>query len=69
MDKKAKRGRPSVENGATERLPSVRVTSDQLTAYKQAAELEAMPVASWVKSQLDAASKRVQRKHSDNSKP
>lgn len=53
-----RRGRPSVENPATERLPMIRLTPEQLKAYKQVAELEGLSFAAWAKTNLDRIAKR-----------
>ena len=58
--KKTKRmGRPPVDNPATEQLPTVRVTKDQLKHYKEAADLERQPFSQWVRSVLDKAANRI----------
>ena len=57
MDKR-KRGRPPVENPASETLPRVRVTPDQLAAYNNAARERDDSLSGWIKSNLDRAAKR-----------
>lgn len=56
--KKKKRGRPlgsTVENTANKQLPRVRVTEDQLKAYKAASEREGKTFSAWVRGKLDAS--------------
>lgn len=57
MEKK-KRGRPPVTNPANERLPSVRVTPEQLQSYSDAAGARKLSLAGWIKHHLDRAAKR-----------
>lgn len=58
MEKK-QRGRPPIKNPASERLPSVRVTPDQLKAYIGAAKSTGKPLAAWVKESLDKCAKHT----------
>jgi len=58
-NKKKSRGRPLSDNPASERLPVVRITPDQLENYKEAAEQEEMAFSSWVRDKLDRAAKRI----------
>jgi len=46
-------GRPKSENPATEKLPMVRVTPEQLNAYKEAAEKSNITFSAWVRDALD----------------
>jgi len=58
-DKKRKRGRPKgyrVENPHDKTLPKVRVTGDQLKAYKKASVRENQTFSAWVRDVLDDAS-------------
>jgi hypothetical protein len=55
---KKKRGRPVIENGNKARLPSVRITHEELAAYTKAAEDAGKSFAQWVRDALQAALKR-----------
>ena len=57
MEKKTRMGRPKSDNPATEKLPMIRVTGDQLKAYKTASKLSGMTFSAWVRENLDKASK------------
>jgi len=53
---KKKRGRPvgaKAENPASEKLPMVRVTPEQLKAYRQASEHSQQSFSAWVRNTLD----------------
>ncbi len=50
-----KRGRPPVENPASKRLPVVQVTQEQLSNYREAAELSKQKFSQWVRKSLDNA--------------
>lgn len=54
---KRPRGRPSVENPASETLPRVRVTPDQLERYHKAAKKKDVTFSRWIKDTLDKAAK------------
>jgi len=54
--KKKSRGRPTTLS-AKKRLPEVRVTEEQLSTYKEAAERESKTFSAWVRAVLDRASK------------
>ena len=54
-----KPGRPKSDNPATEKLPMIRVTPDQLENYKAAAEHEEKAFSAWVRDKLDRAAKRI----------
>jgi len=58
---KKTRGRPKVENGNKAWLPSVRITSDELAEYSQAAEKQGKTFSQWVRDALQAALKKVSR--------
>lgn len=62
MNEKRSRGRPPIQNPATERLPMVRVTPEQRQSYQKAAESEGMPMAGWIKRELDRAVDKWRRK-------
>lgn len=55
---KKKRGRPPIDNPATETLPTVRITADQLKSYRDAASSREESIAAWVRRNLDRATKR-----------
>jgi len=60
--KKKRRGRPkgsTAEITASEKLPMVRVTLDQLENYKEAAQLEEIAFSAWVRGVLDKAANRI----------
>ena len=57
MEKRT-RGRPRLENGKKERLPSIRVTKEQLKAYQAAAKAAGVGIGEWVRRALDRASKQ-----------
>ena len=59
MSKKRKPGRPKTDNPASEKLPMIRVTPEQLDNYKAAAEHEELPFSVWVREKLDRAAKRI----------
>lgn len=48
-----KMGRPPVDNPASARLPSIRITPNKLKAYKNAARDENMILSEWVRKALD----------------
>ncbi len=55
---KRKRGRPSgstIKDPADQRLPHIRVTKEQITKYKQAAEASGQKLSAWVRDTLDKA--------------
>ncbi len=52
-----KRGRPIVGDKQDKRLPDVRVSENQLSAYKRASERENKTFSGWVRDVLDKASK------------
>lgn len=55
---KRKRGRPvgsTASNTASEKLPMVRVTTEQLAKYRDAAESSNQKFSQWVRSTLDKA--------------
>ena len=55
---KRKRGRPKgavSNNPATERLPHIRVTPEQISSYKSEAEKRNSSLSAWVKQVLDKA--------------
>jgi len=57
---KKKRGRPAgskAENTASKQLPRIRVTEDQLNAYRAASEREGKSLSKWAKDLMDQASK------------
>ena len=54
-----KRGRPLVDNPASLRLPSPRVTQEQFDTYREAAEVNDKPLTTWMKIELDKAAKRT----------
>lgn len=54
-----KRGRPAVDNPATNTLSRVRVTDEQIEAYKRAGDCRGKTLSQWVRDTLDAAAKRV----------
>jgi uncharacterized protein (DUF1778 family) len=56
---KKKPGRPALGNGHSARLPSVRITKDELEAYKRAAQHEGKTIADWVRSALKRALARL----------
>jgi maleate cis-trans isomerase len=56
MEKK-KPGRPKVDNGHSARLPSVRVTQEQLARYQAAAERAGRTFADWIRAVLDRAAR------------
>lgn len=66
--KKTKRmGRPPVDNPATEQLPTVRVTKEELKHYKEAADMEELAFSKWVRMVLDKAANRIKTaKHKSN---
>jgi len=55
MTIKKKPGRPPRTNGHSARLPSVRISKDELAEYKQAAEREGVAFGAWVRSVLNRA--------------
>ena len=55
---KKKPGRPKRNNGHSARLPSVRITKDELAAYKRAAQHEGKTFADWVRAALKRALSR-----------
>ncbi|MGQ7844875.1 hypothetical protein ACUNV4_10380 [Granulosicoccus sp. 3-233] len=55
---KKKRGRPPTANPATEKLPNVRVTPDQLQSYVAASKVRGESLSAWVKRNLDRVAKR-----------
>jgi len=57
MTKKT-RGRPLADNPASETIPRVRVTPEQLQSYKAAALNRAESLSDWVRRHLDKAAKR-----------
>ena len=57
MEKKTRMGRPKSDNPATEKLPMIRVTGDQLKAYKAASERQGLTFSAWVRESLDKATK------------
>jgi len=48
-------GRPKIDHPADKKLPMVRVTGRQLTAYKRAAEASGINFSQWVRGALEAA--------------
>jgi len=56
-DNQNKAGRPKSENPASERLPVVRVTPEQLKTYKETAEKSDITFSAWVRGVLDKAVK------------
>lgn len=57
---KKKPGRPAgyrAKNPASERLPSIRVTPEQLDSYKAKADTEEKSLSGWIKTTLDKAAK------------
>jgi len=48
-----KMGRPRLDNPCSEKLPNVRLTSDQLKSYKAEAKKQDQTLSGWVKSILD----------------
>ena len=56
-DIKRPRGRPKIDNPASEKLPMIRVTKEQLDNYKNAAEEKQLSFSEWVRKALDKASK------------
>ena len=58
---KKKRGRPPVDNPATETLPTVRITVEQLDSYRDSAAAKDEPLSKWVRRNLDKAAKRELR--------
>jgi len=46
-------GRPRVDNPASARLPSIRITPDKLEAYKDAAVKKDIKLSEWVRDALD----------------
>lgn len=62
MKKSAKkRGRPPIDNPASNTLGRVRVSDEQLEAYRQAGAVKGKSLSEWVRDTLDAAAKRVNR--------
>jgi len=56
---KKKRGRPVGSKGnktATKQLPRIRVTEDQLNAYREASGREGKSLSKWAKDLMDEAS-------------
>lgn len=51
-------GRPPVENPATEKLPNIRVTPEQLQSYRDAATSKDETLSDWVRRHLNRAAKR-----------
>jgi len=49
------KGRPKIDNPADQRLPVVRVTKDQLKAYRCASEASGGNFSAWVRRALDKA--------------
>lgn len=58
MAVKKKRGRPPIDNPATEKLSNVRVTPEQLEVFKAAAATHDEPLAAWVKRNLLSIAKK-----------
>lgn len=52
---KRRPGRPKTKNPATERLPVVRVTPNNLNRYKAASESAGATFSAWVRDALDKA--------------
>ncbi len=55
------RGRPkgsTIDNPADHRLPHIRVTKEQLEAYKAKASNQSKTLSAWVKDTLDKAANR-----------
>ncbi len=46
-------GRPKIANPADKQLPRIRVTEDQLKAYKAASKRSGKNLSEWVRSALD----------------
>jgi len=57
QQKTAKKGRPKLAHPASERLV-IRVTPDQLSAYKDASDAVGKPLSAWARDSLDKASSR-----------
>jgi predicted DNA binding CopG/RHH family protein len=55
--KKKKPGRPKLENGHKARLPSVRITQEQLANYRAAASKKGLTFADWIRQELDKSSR------------
>ena len=63
-EEKKKRGRPAgyrAKNPATETLPKVRVTPDQLASYRDAAEASGQTVSAWVRGALEKEINRARK--------
>ncbi len=58
MGNKDAKGRPPVDKPANKSLAGVRVTEEQLKAYKQKAKGEGKTFSEWVREVLDNALKR-----------
>lgn len=56
------RGRPAKNNGAKEVLPPIRITEEQQTLYKQAAQAEGKCLSAWIKLLADREVDRVMSK-------
>jgi hypothetical protein len=57
MEKKRKPGRPKIDNGHSARLPSVRLSREQLDSYQRAAAKAGQSFADWLRRVLDRAAK------------
>lgn len=55
--KKPVMGRPKLDVTANKQLPRIRVTEDQLTAYKAASKNEGKSLSKWAKDLMDKACK------------
>ena len=55
---KRPRGRPPIDNGETERY-ELRLSTERLEAYTEAAGRAGKTLAGWIKGVLDRAAKRV----------
>ena len=53
-----KRGRPKKVNKATEVLPPIRVTKDQVCLYKNAASQAGVSLSAWLKQLADSEIER-----------
>ena len=54
--KKPVMGRPKLEKTIDQRLPRIRVTQEQLDAYKKASKREGKTLSEWVRYNLDKVS-------------
>ena len=58
MKKKKKLGRPPKVKTADSVIPPIRVTPNQLKAYKAASKIEGQTFSAWVRGVLDKSSKQ-----------